>query len=172
MTKCCDPRAPRTYKVKVGDNLVGIVGLDLIIAGVRSLEPLSKEAVKSELLKQARAYNYIPDSAGEKYVEALYREYLKKLNEVNDEQQDNQDGQPGTIKILGTGCPKCIKLEKIVKEAIEELGRDLSVEKVTDLDKITSYGVAITPGLMLGGKVVSTGRVPAKKEIINWIKEI
>lgn len=165
MTRCCDPRAPRTYKVKVGDNLIGIVGLDLVIGSVQAMGPLPVAAVKSELLKQARAYNYIPGSMDEQYAEALYREYLQKSNQAVDE-------QPGTIKILGTGCSKCKKLEKIVKEVIEELGRDLNVEKITDLDQITSYGVALTPGLVLGGKVVSTGRVPAKQEIINWIKEI
>ncbi len=69
------------------------------------------------------------------------------------------------IKVLGTGCPSCIKLEKHVKMAIQELELNAEVEKVTDMKDILSYGVMGTPALVIDGKVVSTGKVLSIKEL-------
>lgn len=79
MAKCCDPSAPRVYKIKLDTDTVGILGLDIILSEVRSMEPLSEEEAKKALLKKAAGSNYIPDSARENYAKALYREYLKQL---------------------------------------------------------------------------------------------
>lgn len=73
------------------------------------------------------------------------------------------------IKVLGTGCPSCIKLEKHVKKAIE--GTDITVEKVTDISEIMAYGVLGTPALVIDEKVVSTGKVNSIKEIKELIKK-
>ena len=81
MAKCCDPNAPRVYRIKLDTGMVGILGLDLIMNEVRKMEPLSEEEAKNELLRRAAANNYIPDSARANYAEALYREYMCKINE-------------------------------------------------------------------------------------------
>lgn len=73
------------------------------------------------------------------------------------------------IKVLGTGCPSCIKLEKHVRQAIE--GTDITVEKVTDISDIMSYGVLGTPALVIDEVVVSTGKVNSVKEIQELIKK-
>ena len=64
------------------------------------------------------------------------------------------------ITILGPGCRNCITLEKITREAIADLGIDADVEKVTDYAAIAGYGVMSTPGLVVDGEVVLSGRVP------------
>ncbi len=69
------------------------------------------------------------------------------------------------IKVLGTGCPKCKKLEEITKKTISELGIEASIEKVEDVYKIMQYGVMRTPGLVVDGKVVLTGRLPKSNEL-------
>jgi small redox-active disulfide protein 2 len=69
------------------------------------------------------------------------------------------------IKILGTGCPKCKQLEKKTRNAIDELGIDASIEKVEDIMKIMEYGVMSTPGLVIDGDVVFSGRLPSSKEL-------
>jgi small redox-active disulfide protein 2 len=69
------------------------------------------------------------------------------------------------IKILGTGCPKCKKLEEFVRKAVAELGIIVEVEKVTDLDKIMDYGVMMTPALVIDEKVVSSGRLLSVNDI-------
>ncbi len=69
------------------------------------------------------------------------------------------------IKVLGTGCPKCVTLEKNVQQAVSELGLDATISKVTELSAIMEYDVMLTPALVVDGKVVLSGRVPDSTEI-------
>jgi len=69
------------------------------------------------------------------------------------------------IEILGTGCKKCKKLEANAKEAIQSAGVEATVEKVEDMKTIMEYGVMSTPGLVIDGKVKSTGKVLKPEEI-------
>jgi small redox-active disulfide protein 2 len=69
------------------------------------------------------------------------------------------------IEILGTGCQKCVKLAKNAEEAVKDKGAEYTIEKVTDLAKIMNYGVMMTPGLVVDGKVASVGKVLSPDEI-------
>ncbi len=75
------------------------------------------------------------------------------------------------IEILGTGCQKCVKLAENAKEAVKDKGADYEVEKVTDLKKIMGYGVMMTPGLVVDGKVVSVGKVLSSDEIKKLLEK-
>ncbi len=75
------------------------------------------------------------------------------------------------IKVLGTGCPKCKALEKATQDVISELGVDASITKEEDIMKIMEYGIMHTPGLVINGKVVMSGRVPSTKEIQQFITQ-
>jgi small redox-active disulfide protein 2 len=74
------------------------------------------------------------------------------------------------IKVLGPGCPKCLQTEKIVKETLIEAGVNAQVEKITDIMKIMTFGVMSTPAVVVDGQVRSTGKVPKKEEVYQWIK--
>ena len=69
------------------------------------------------------------------------------------------------IEVLGPGCPRCQALEANVKEAVKELGIDAEVEKVTDVTKITAYGIMSTPGIAVDGKVKGFGKLFSVEEI-------
>ena len=69
------------------------------------------------------------------------------------------------IKILGTGCSKCDKLEKNLKIALKELNIEATIEKVDDLVQIVNYGVMTTPGLVIDGQIETIGKVPSVKDI-------
>ena len=69
------------------------------------------------------------------------------------------------IKVLGTGCPKCLTLEKTTKDIVAEMQIDAVVEKVDDIMKIMEYGIMKTPALVVDGKVVVSGRIPSSDEI-------
>ena len=73
------------------------------------------------------------------------------------------------VKILGTGCPNCKRLEKVTREALAEMGVDATVTKVTDMIDILAYNITATPGLVIDEKVVSYGRIPTKAEITSLI---
>jgi len=74
------------------------------------------------------------------------------------------------IEVLGTGCAKCIQLEAVVKEAIAQSGQFVQLEKVDDIMKIMEYQVISTPGLVIDGKVVSTGKVLSVDEVVALMK--
>ncbi|MDD4151496.1 MAG: thioredoxin family protein [Candidatus Gracilibacteria bacterium] len=73
------------------------------------------------------------------------------------------------IKILGTGCPNCVRLEANVKVALEKAGIKSNVEKITDIADIMSYSIMGTPGLVIDEKVVSAGKVCDVEEIITLL---
>lgn len=73
------------------------------------------------------------------------------------------------IKVLGPGCPNCQRLERIVREAVQEMGMEATIRKVTDMRQIMSYDIVGTPGLVINGKVVSSGRIPSKAEVTTWL---
>jgi small redox-active disulfide protein 2 len=73
------------------------------------------------------------------------------------------------IRILGTGCPNCKRLEKVTRQALGEMGVEATITKVTDMMDILSYNIPATPGLVIDGEVVSYGRVPTKAETTSLI---
>ena len=76
-----------------------------------------------------------------------------------------------TIKILGSGCPNCLKLEENAKKAVEELGlKDVQIEHVYDINKIVEMGVMSAPAIVIDNEVKASGRIPDVKEIKDWLK--
>ena len=74
-----------------------------------------------------------------------------------------------TIKILGSGCPNCKRLEKLTLKVVEELGIEAEVVKVTDPTKYADYGIMSTPGLVINENTVSAGRIPSIAEITGFV---
>ena len=74
-----------------------------------------------------------------------------------------------TIKILGSGCPNCKKLEALTLQAVEQLAIESEVIKVTDYADIMTYNIMSTPGLVINEKVVSSGRIPSSAEITTFL---
>lgn len=75
------------------------------------------------------------------------------------------------IKVLGPGCQKCVRLAENVNEALKELKIEANVEKVAELDKIMSYGIMSTPGLVINGKVVSYGKLLNVNDCKKFIEQ-
>jgi small redox-active disulfide protein 2 len=74
------------------------------------------------------------------------------------------------VEILGSGCPKCLKLEAMVIEAVAKHKLDAEVSHVYDINKIVEYGVMMTPALVVDGKVKIAGRLPSEGELLKLIK--
>lgn len=73
------------------------------------------------------------------------------------------------IEILGIGCVHCKRLESVARQVVEGMNVEARITEVTDMAKIVSYDIVTTPGLVVDGKVVSSGRVPGKSEIVSMV---
>jgi small redox-active disulfide protein 2 len=79
-----------------------------------------------------------------------------------------------TVKILGSGCPNCRRLEAETRAALDAAQPGIAYEivKVTDYMDIVSYDVMSTPALVINEKVVSAGRIPKAEQIVQWAREM
>jgi len=76
------------------------------------------------------------------------------------------------IKILGSGCANCKRLEQIARKVVEDNHLEAEFEKITEMGQIMLWPILSTPGLVVNDKVVSSGRIPSEEEIVGWLKSI
>ena len=74
-----------------------------------------------------------------------------------------------TIKVLGSGCANCKRVEQIVHKVVDEMTLQAEIIKVTEYPEIMKYNVMSTPGLVINDKIVSTGRIPTPAEVSAWL---
>ena len=163
-----DYKEPKISQINIGGHRVGLREIEEAFKKVRSQAITNEDALKHALVEEIRAMkNYIPDSAEAKYENALLREYRQFLGEPVG--ADEPEGL--AIKVLGMGCPNCDRLTEEVMAALSELGLGADVEHVTDMNRISEYGVMGTPALVINKKTRSVGRVPRSDEIKKWLHE-
>lgn len=73
------------------------------------------------------------------------------------------------IKVIGSGCPNCKKLEALCNEVVNENNLNAKIEKVTDFNQFGELGIMMTPGLIVNGKILSQGKIPTKSTLEHWI---
>lgn len=143
---------------------IGISGLPAIFEEVRQAEISEMNELQEMLLQKVKQHNYVVDSAVEDYKIALYREYRRFLGEEVEEV-----GTELTIKILGPGCPSCERLENEVIQVLQELNLPIDVQHIRDVKEIATHKVMATPGLVINGKLMSSGRIPTRSQIRDWL---
>ncbi|MBA1147676.1 thioredoxin family protein [Ectothiorhodospiraceae bacterium WFHF3C12] len=74
------------------------------------------------------------------------------------------------VEVLGSGCKKCVATAERITEVGQALNAEVTVEKVTDAEKIMRYQVMSTPGVAIDGKLVHSGSVPSREDIEGWLK--
>ena len=75
------------------------------------------------------------------------------------------------IKVVGSGCSNCEKLEQLCRDVVKDNNIEAEIEKITDINTFADLGILLTPGLLLNDKIVSSGKLPDKWTLENWIKE-
>jgi small redox-active disulfide protein 2 len=76
-----------------------------------------------------------------------------------------------TIKVLGSGCANCKKVEAIAHQVVDQMGIQAEIVKVTEYPDIMAYDIMSTPGLVINEKVVSYGRIPSPAEVTTWVAD-
>lgn len=74
-----------------------------------------------------------------------------------------------TIKVLGSGCANCKRVEQVAQKVITDMGIEANIIKVTDYKDIMAYNILSTPGLVINEKLVSAGRIPSSAEVTTWL---
>ena len=74
-----------------------------------------------------------------------------------------------TIKVLGSGCANCKRLEQLASKAVMEMGMQAEIVKVTGYNDILQYPILSTPGLVINEKLVCAGRIPNEAEVTTWL---
>lgn len=74
------------------------------------------------------------------------------------------------IKILGSGCANCKRLEQIARKVVDDTKIDAEFEKVTDMNEIMKWPILSTPALVINDQVASSGRIPSESEIVGWLQ--
>ena len=76
-----------------------------------------------------------------------------------------------TIKILGSGCANCKKVEAIARQAVASMRVEAEVIKVTEYADMVQYDIMSTPGLVINEKLVSAGKIPSEAQVISWLAD-
>jgi small redox-active disulfide protein 2 len=74
-----------------------------------------------------------------------------------------------SIKVLGPGCANCVKVAEMAQKAVNTLGVEAQIEKVTEIPEIVKYRIMAMPGLVINEKLVCAGRIPALAEVTTWV---
>jgi hypothetical protein len=156
----------KVLKISVGGNLVGMVGLEEIFSRAGTKQGWSGVELEKFLLDEAKKKNFIPAPAEGEYAKALLREFKKFLGERVEE-----DSYGLQVRVLGMGCVNCRKLGQEVIAILAELNLAADFDHVQDIKEIARYGVMGTPALVINGQVKCIGRVPPRKQIIEWLKD-
>jgi len=156
----------KILKISVGGYAVGMIGLPEIFLQAKGKRNVNEVELEKFLLDKTKEKNFIPARAEGEYAKALLREFKRFLGEKVEE-----EGSGLQVRVLGLGCVNCRKLEQETMAALAELNLAADFDHVQDIREIGKYGVLGTPALVINGKVKSVGRVPPRKQIIEWLKD-
>lgn len=148
--------------VIISGSAVGLVDLEDIFAEVRDAGLTESEAVKDRILAKVKARNYIPPRMEPSYREELYEEYLVFTGVLPERRSA---GTALDIRLYGTACANCTKLDVMVKQILSQHGLRVDYQYLTDMREIARAGILSAPALVIAGTMILAGRVPSEKEL-------
>jgi hypothetical protein len=155
-------------QINIAGRPIGILGFKAVLEELGpSLAQASDEQLGQDLITRLSKTNYIPEKVKAEYAKALVREFRKQLGQVVTEEKT----EGLVIKVLGQGCANCRELTQRIMAVMSELNLAADLEHVTDIKEIARYQVMGSPALIINGKILSVGTVPAKKQLADWLKQ-
>ena len=156
---------PLQRTLRVGKATIGLIGLDVALSRLLARGEMDEAAAVAELLAEVSKHNYIPDSALANYREALGQEYRRHR------QGTAAAATHLSIRILGPGCVSCNRLNTLIFDILQDMGIAADIEQIHDLDEIWRQGVTMTPALIINGVLKSSGRMPSRSTVEEWLRQ-
>lgn len=154
-------------RLRVGPHTVGIIGLMHHLSDVaQNHAKESDEAITEALFTRLKKRNYIASPARERYRTAFFTAYLKFVGR----ESGTEEKGPLSIRILGTGCARCEKLEADVYQILSEEKIAAECDHLRDPKEIAAYGCFASPGLVINEVLKCSGRVPTGEELKTLLK--
>lgn len=155
-------------QIWVGEDKINLKGLTVAVEEIAQTHAeRSDEEIQNALLERLSEKNYIAECARKEYAVAFLREFRKFLGQSCEQ----VSGGALRIVVLGPGCSQCNQLAQTVKQALTEAGLAVSVDHVTDIKEIATYGFVRTPALVINGEIKAQGTVPPLRRIKEWLTE-
>jgi len=155
-------------QVMINGRLIGILGIDDAINKMaHALQQDNDAEIANNLFNEIAETNYIPVAMADAYSKALLREF--KIAQGLPVETEPAYGL--NIAILGMGCARCSELLSDVRDILSELKIAADLRHITDFKEIAHFRVLGFPALVINNKVVSSGDVPPKSKIRQWIME-
>ncbi len=151
--------------IRIGSASIGLIGLDLAI-NEAAASKLSEAEAMDVLFQAIREKNYIPPAMKEKYRLALFKEYARHLR------GDDGDHDDLVFRIYGPGCVSCNGLQNLVIEVLSDMDIAADIEQIHDLDEIGRAGILQTPALVINGQLKSSGLLPTRAQLEEWIRDL
>jgi small redox-active disulfide protein 2 len=151
--------------VRIADFSVGLIGLKGIFKEINQSGLKDQALIKEKLIERIQEKNYIPDSAREEYVKALWREYRKSLGEI----VEDDSMSVLAIRVLGPGCPACEQMMEDVRTILAELNLPADLQHVRSPDEIAQFGLIATPALVINNKIKISGRKAPRDQLWKWL---
>jgi len=149
-------------RIRVGSNTIGIIGLKHHLAEVaQSHGDASDTEITDELFTRLKKRNYIAAPATERYRNAFFKAYLSFVGR----EVPKEEGGPLSVRILGTGCARCEKLESDIRRILSEEKILAECDHLRDPKEIAAYGCFASPGLVVNEELKVSGRVPTEQEL-------
>ena len=149
-------------RVVIGGNTVGIVGLEEIFQEVKASGQKDSELLKGVIMDKVKVKNYIPLQLEPTYREDLFEEFLVYTGELPGRRQASSVME---IRLYGSSCSRCEQLDAMVKDILSRQGLRVDYQYITDMRETALAGIITTPALVVAGKVVLSGQVPAEKHL-------
>ena len=144
--------AATSRTIRIGTTNIGLIGLDLAI-NTAAANNLSEAEAMDFLYQAVQKKNYIPPGMEEKYKIALFKEYAKHLRNE-------------------TGVDEGLVIQDLVIEVLAEMNIGADIEQIHDPDEIGRAGVLLNPALMINGRLKSSGLLPTRAQVEEWIREL
>ena len=157
--------AATSRTISIGNRHIGLIGLDIAI-NTAAARGLQEAEAMDFLYRTVKEKNYIPAAMEEQYKTALFKEYCKHRR------GERNSGEGLVIRIFGPGCVSCNGLQQLVIEVLAEMKQAADIEQIHDPDEIGRAGILQTPALMINSRLKSSGLLPTRAQIEQWIREI